>query len=191
MPPSSLDTKHWFSSPCLSILYKGSLVSFGRFQREGVSHGLCLSLSDTCRFIQKYFFPCLWLPRAYVLVLVGGVGLLFMAESYCLVYMDTLFLIPSSVRGHRVCFPVLLLWRVLQGHSRALRFLQRAGSGYMPKSGMAGSHVRAPLLVWTTWILWSIVVVHISIHTHTGTGHLFSSPSQGLVLCRCMNNGPL
>ena len=150
-------------------------MSFGRFQREGVSHGLCLSLSDICRFIQKYFFPCLWLPRACVLVLVGGVGLLFMAESYCLVYMDTLFLIPSSVREHRVSFPVLLLWRVLQECSGALNFLQRTGYGYMPKSGMDGSHTRALLLVWITWILWAMVV-HISIHTHTRAGHILFLP---------------
>ena len=98
---------------------------------------------------------------------------------------------PSSIRGHGVHVHVLLLGRGPQEHRGALSFLQWACSGYMPKGGMADSHARALLLVRITWILWATVVVLISIHVRLEQGTFFSSPSPGLDLCRCMNDGQL
>ena len=129
--PSNLATQNLFSSPWDSFLSKGSLVSFARFQIEGVSNGVCLSFLDILCLVWE-FFVYLWLPMA--LSLLG-----FMAEYSSTVYMDILFLIQPSVHGHRMRLNVLLLWRVLHKHGGAFHFLKRTFSGHMPKSGIAGS----------------------------------------------------
>lgn len=63
--PSNLETPNLFRSPCISFLYKGSLVSFVRVQREGVSYAICLSLLDIFRLVWEFFLPSTCLPMAF------------------------------------------------------------------------------------------------------------------------------
>ena len=65
----------------------------------------------------------------------------FMAEYYSIVYMYRIFLIQSSVDGHLGCFHVLVIVNSAAMNMRVhVSLLSRVLSGYMPKSGIAGSY---------------------------------------------------
>ena len=66
---------------------------------------------------------------------------LFMAEYYSIVYMYHYFFIHSSVDGHLGCFHV---WAIVNSaavnNGTHVSFSTLVSSGYMPRSGIAGSY---------------------------------------------------
>lgn len=73
-------------------------MPFVRFQREGVSKALCLSLSHLSHFVWEFLFAAMWLGMAFF-------GSSFMAESCSILYLCTTYLMQSSVHGHSVGIP--------------------------------------------------------------------------------------
>ena len=64
-----------------------------------------------------------------------------MAEQYSIVYMYHSFLIHSSVDGHLGCFHVLAVVNSAAVNSGIhVSFSTLVSSGYMPRSGIAGSY---------------------------------------------------
>ena len=75
-------------------------------------------------------------------VAVNGImSFFFMAEEYSIVYIYHIFLIQSSVNRHLGCSYVLAVLNsaaiIIQVH---MSFSRKVLSGYMPKSGIAGSY---------------------------------------------------
>ena len=67
---------------------------------------------------------------------------LFMAEQYPFVYMYHNFFIHSSVDGHLGCFHVLAVVNsAAVNNGIHVSFSILVSSGYMPRSGIAGSYV--------------------------------------------------
>ena len=67
--------------------------------------------------------------------------LLFLAEKYSIVYMYHNFFIHSSVDGHLGCFHVLALVNSAAVNTGIhVSFSILVSSGYMPRSGIAGSY---------------------------------------------------
>ena len=65
---------------------------------------------------------------------------LFMAEWYCIVYIYHNFFIHSSVHGHLGCFHVLAIVNSAAiNNGIHVSFSIFVSSGYMPRSGIAGS----------------------------------------------------
>uniref|UniRef100_A0A8D1PCV6 Uncharacterized protein n=1 Tax=Sus scrofa TaxID=9823 RepID=A0A8D1PCV6_PIG len=75
-------------------------------------------------------------------VAANGINSFFlMAEWYSIVYMYHIFLIQSSVDGHLGCFHVLaIVNRAAMNMWVHVSFSRKVLSGYMPKSGFAGSY---------------------------------------------------
>ena len=66
---------------------------------------------------------------------------LFMAEQYSVVYMYHSFFIHSFVNGRLGCFRVLAIVNSAAVNSGIhVSFLVLVSSGYMPRSGIAGSY---------------------------------------------------
>ena len=66
---------------------------------------------------------------------------IFMAEYYSIVYMYHNFFIPSSVDGHLGCFHVLAIVNsAAVNNGIHMSFSILISSGYMPRSGIAGSY---------------------------------------------------
>ena len=66
---------------------------------------------------------------------------LFMAEQYSTVYMYHHFFIQSSVHGHLGCFHVLaVVNHAAMNNGIHVSFSTLVSSGYMPRSGIAGSY---------------------------------------------------
>ena len=64
-----------------------------------------------------------------------------MAEQYSIVYMYQNFFIHSSVDGHLGCFHVLALVNsAAMNNGIHVSFSMLVSSGYMPRSGIAGSY---------------------------------------------------
>uniref|UniRef100_A0A8D1G4T4 Uncharacterized protein n=1 Tax=Sus scrofa TaxID=9823 RepID=A0A8D1G4T4_PIG len=71
----------------------------------------------------------------------GIMSFFFMAEKYSIVYIYHIFRIQSSVDGHLGCFHVLAIVNSAAMNMRVhVSLLSRVLSGYMPKSGIAGSY---------------------------------------------------
>ena len=65
-----------------------------------------------------------------------------MAEYYSIVYIYHTFFIHSSVDGHLDCFHVLAIVNsVAMNNGIHVSFSILVSSGYMPRSGIAGSYV--------------------------------------------------
>uniref|UniRef100_A0A8W4F9G9 Uncharacterized protein n=1 Tax=Sus scrofa TaxID=9823 RepID=A0A8W4F9G9_PIG len=79
---------------------------------------------------------------SFICVAANGIILFFlMAEEYSIVYIYHIFLIQSSVDGHMGCFHVLAIVNSAAMNMQVhVSLLSRVLSGYMPKSGIAGSY---------------------------------------------------
>ena len=92
----------------------------------------------------------------------------FMAESYSIVYMCHIFFIHSSVDGHLGCFHVLAIVNSAAMNIGVHVFFQTMFfSGYMPKSGIAGSYGSSIFSSQGTSIMFSIVATPIYIPTNS------------------------
>ena len=71
----------------------------------------------------------------------GIISFFLIAESYSIVYMYYIFFIHSSVDGHLDCFHVLATVNSAAMNTGVhVSFRIRVFSGYMPRSGIAGSY---------------------------------------------------
>ena len=99
-----------------------------------MSYDICLSLADLPHSVWESLFPPMLLQMALFCAF-------FMAEWYSIVYMYHIFLIHLSVNGHLGCFHVLAIVNSdmmnIQVH---VSFWMKDFSGYMPRSGIAGSY---------------------------------------------------
>ena len=80
-------------------------------------------------------------PSSIQVAANGIILFFFMAEQYSMVYIYHTFLIQSSVDGHLGCFHVLAIVNSAAMNMRVhVPFSRKVLSGYMPKSGIAGSY---------------------------------------------------
>ena len=71
----------------------------------------------------------------------GTISFFFMAEYYSIVYMYQIFIIHSSVDGHLGCFHALAIVNSAAVNTGVhVSFQIMVFSGYMPRSGIAGSY---------------------------------------------------
>ena len=97
-----------------------------------ILYGICLSPSDLLHLVGEFLVPSILLQMHYFIPL--------RTECYSTVYMYHIFLIHSSVHGHEL-FPCLGYCEYCcSEHKGALSFSVNALSGYMTKSGIAGSY---------------------------------------------------
>ena len=97
------------------------------------SNNIYLSLSDSVHSIM-----C---SRFIHLIRTDSDAFLFMAEQYSIVYMYHSFFIHSSINGHLGCFHVLaIINSAAMNIGIHVPFSILFSSGYMPRSGMAGSY---------------------------------------------------
>ena len=83
--------------------------------------------------------------RSIHLITNNSISFLFMAEQYSIVYVCHIFLIQSFVDGHLGCFHVLAIVNsaaMNTGVHVSFQISVFVFSGYMPRSGIAGSHGR-------------------------------------------------
>ena len=106
---------------------QGWLLQAGWLERKSVS--LCNNLANRRQ--------SLGLPMLLQMALFT----LFMAEEYSIVSMYHIFFIHSSVDGHLGCFHVLAIVNSAAVNIEVhVSFRIRVFSGYMPRSGIAGSY---------------------------------------------------
>ena len=77
------------------------------------------------------------LSRSIHVTAKGIISFPFMAKQYSTVYMHHVFFIHSSVDGHLDCFHVLAVLNSAAMNTGVHLFFS---SGYMPRSGIAGSY---------------------------------------------------
>ena len=69
------------------------------------------------------------------------ISLFYMPENYFIVYMYYTFFIHSSVNGHLDCFDILVIVNSVAVNTRVhISFQIIVFSGYIPRSGIAGSY---------------------------------------------------
>ena len=99
----------------------------------GISPSNNIYLSDSVHSIM-----C---SRFIHLIRTDSDAFLFMAEQYSIVYMYHSFFIHSSINGHVGCFHVLaIINSAAMNIGIHVPFSILFSSGYMPRSGMAGSY---------------------------------------------------
>ena len=100
------------------------------------------------------------------------------------------FFIHSSVDGHLGCFHVLaVINSAAMNNGIHVSFSILVSSGYMPRSGIAGSYGALFLVFWGIPTLSSVVSVSIYIPTKSARVFLFSTPSPAFIVCRLFDNG--
>ena len=105
-------------------------------------------------------------------------------------YIYHFFLIHSSVNGHLGCFHVLAIVNCAALNTRMhVSFLRKVLSGYMPKSGVAGSY-GSPMYSFLRYFHTVLhVVVPAYIPTNSAGRFPFSIPPPAFVICRLINDG--
>ena len=97
------------------------------------------------------------------------------------------FLIHSSIDGHLGCFHVLAIINSAAMNSGIhVNVSILVSSGYMPRSGIAGSYSGFIPSLLRNLYMSSIVAVSVYICTNTS---LFSTPSPAFVVCRLFKVG--
>ena len=95
-----------------------------------------------------------------------------------------IFFTHSSVDGHLGCSLVLVIVSSFTMNIGVYVSFHRVLSGYMPRSGIAGSYGNSIFSFWGTSILFSIVAALIYIPTNSIGGFPFSILSPGFIICR-------
>ena len=107
-----------------------------------------------------------------------------MAEQYPIVYMYHIFFIHSSVNGYLGGFHVLAtVNNTAMNIGVHVSFSIMVFSGYMPSSGIVGSHDSFIASFLTPYCL-PLVDVLIYSPTNSARGTLFSTPSPEIIVCR-------
>ena len=129
----------------------------------------------------RAFCVCLFFPTYLVWSSLVASMLLQMALFCPFLWMSCipLRIIHSSVNGHLGCCHVLaFVNRAAMNMQVHVSLLSRVLSGYMPKSGIAGSYGSSMYRLLSTSILFSIVAVPVYIPTNSAGGFPFlHSPS--------------
>ena len=134
-----------------------------------------LFLTYFTQYESLQFHPCCCKWHYFVLL---------MDEQYSIVYMRHIFLIHSFICGHLGCFHVLAIVNSaatnIQAHvSFSMKFL----SGYMPRSGMAGSYGHSIQFsevfpyCFTQWLY------QLTFPSTVKEGSLFSTLSPAFAIC--------
>ena len=116
----------------------------------------------------------------------------FVWPLYSIVYMYHNFSIHSSVDGHLGCFQVLaIVNRAAMNNGIHVSFSILVSSGYMPRSGIAGSYggfipsfffkESSYCLPW--WLYQFTFLPTVK------EGSLFSTPSPAFIVCRLFDDG--
>ena len=96
---------------------------------------------DICFSLSGLTSLCMTVSRSIHDSTNNPISFLFMAEEYSIAYMYHIFFIPSSIRGHLGCFHVLAIVNSATVNTGVyVSFWIMVFSGYMPRSGTAGSY---------------------------------------------------